>query len=65
MRLPQKLDWKDNVSDEDDRLLRGGSWGYYPGNCRSAHRSHNRPDDAYSSVGFHVVCLPQGPSLNA
>jgi len=51
-------------SDEDDRLLRGGSWDYYPRFCRSAYRNHYRPDDADYYVGFRVVCLPQGPSLN-
>jgi formylglycine-generating enzyme required for sulfatase activity len=51
-------------SDEDDRLLRGGSWSFYPGDCRSAYRFHFRPGDADVIVGFRVVCLPQGPSLN-
>jgi formylglycine-generating enzyme required for sulfatase activity len=49
---------------EKDRLLRGGSWLYDPGYCRSAHRSLGRPDIASNGVGFRVVCLPQGPSLN-
>jgi formylglycine-generating enzyme required for sulfatase activity len=47
-----------------ERLLRGGSWGGIPRYCRSAYRLHGRPDDAYSDVGFRVVCLPQDPSLN-
>jgi formylglycine-generating enzyme required for sulfatase activity len=46
------------------RLLRGGSWGDDPGDCRSAYRFHVRPVGAYYDVGFRVVCLPQGPSLN-
>jgi formylglycine-generating enzyme required for sulfatase activity len=46
------------------RLLRGGSWFYGPWYCRSACRSRLRPDDADSRIGFRVVCLPQGPSLN-
>ena len=46
------------------RLLRGGSWGGDPGRCRSAYRGRSRPDDANDDVGFRVVCLPQGPSLN-
>jgi formylglycine-generating enzyme required for sulfatase activity len=49
---------------EQLRLLRGGSWYTFPGYCRSAHRSHDQPDDAFISVGFRVVCLPQDPSLN-
>jgi formylglycine-generating enzyme required for sulfatase activity len=46
------------------RLLRGGSWDHAPRYCRSAYRNHIQPDDAYNFVGFRVVCLPQGPSLN-
>ena len=62
---PTKKDRKDNVSDEDDRLLRGGSWSSDPRYCRSANRIHNQPDLAsLNYVGFRVVCLPQGPSLN-
>jgi formylglycine-generating enzyme required for sulfatase activity len=32
--------------------------------CRSADRNHHRPVCANDDVGFRVVCLPQGPSLN-
>ena len=46
------------------KLLRGGSWFSNPGGCRSAYRDHVQPDDALNFVGFRVVCLPQGPSLN-
>ncbi len=46
------------------KLLRGGSWSNVSGCCRSAYRLPDRPDNAYSDVGFRVVCLPQGPSLN-
>jgi hypothetical protein len=46
------------------KLLRGGSWNFIPGSCRSASRNHFRPDYANDGVGFRVVCLPQGPSLN-
>ena len=46
------------------RLLRGGSWFDLPGLCRSAFRDHFDPDYANFNVGFRVVCLPQGPSLN-
>ncbi len=51
--------------DESRRLLRGGSWYGRPRGCRSAYRDHFRPVDADFNVGFRVVCLPQGPSLNA
>jgi formylglycine-generating enzyme required for sulfatase activity len=62
--------WVDAVEGEKSkeseklRLLRGGSWGDDPGACRSACRVRDRPDDAYDFVGFRLVCLPQGPSLN-
>jgi formylglycine-generating enzyme required for sulfatase activity len=46
------------------RLLRGGSWYDFPRFCRSAFRLHDRPGLADDLVGFRVVCLPQGPSLN-
>ena len=46
------------------KLLRGGSFGGLPRNCRSAYRNHYQPDDAFDFVGFRVVCLPQGPSVN-
>jgi formylglycine-generating enzyme required for sulfatase activity len=56
---------KSSKSGEKRKLLRGGSWNFDPRNCRSAYRFHILPGDAFSIVGFRVVCLPQGPSLNA
>ncbi|MFZ0409827.1 MAG: formylglycine-generating enzyme family protein [Cyanobium sp.] len=47
-----------------ERVLRGGSWFDFPGYCRSAFRGRNLPFNADSLVGFRVVCLPQGSSLN-
>jgi formylglycine-generating enzyme required for sulfatase activity len=55
---------KPSASDEEPRLLRGGSWLVIPGFCRSASRRRCHPDDANYGVGFRVVCLPQDPSLN-
>ena len=56
---------KDSEAEEEQpRLLRGGSWFDLPRGCRSAYRYHFLPDDANDLVGFRVVCLPQGPSLN-
>jgi formylglycine-generating enzyme required for sulfatase activity len=46
--------------DESTRLLRGGSWFDYPGDCRSAYRDYGHPDSQRYSVGFRVCCLPQG-----
>jgi formylglycine-generating enzyme required for sulfatase activity len=56
---------KSSKRGEESKLLRGGSWGLGPRGCRSAHRALVRPDDANGFIGFRVVCLPQGPSLNA
>jgi formylglycine-generating enzyme required for sulfatase activity len=53
------------TDDSESRLLRGGSWFNVPRYCRSACRYHYRPDYANDDVGFRVVCLPQGPSLNS
>jgi formylglycine-generating enzyme required for sulfatase activity len=57
--------WRNNNSEQDGaKLLRGGSWFISPWDCRSAYRDLNQPGGADLSVGFRVVCLPQGPSLN-
>jgi formylglycine-generating enzyme required for sulfatase activity len=56
---------KPSATDEEERLLRGGSWYNGPRNCRSAYRDRLLPVIASYHVGFRVVCLPQGPSLNA
>ena len=40
-----------------NKLLRGGSWGYNPGNCRSAFRLNSDLLDFYNhDIGFRVVC---------
>jgi formylglycine-generating enzyme required for sulfatase activity len=58
--------WLNKHADASDmsRLLRGGSWDLLPRNCRSAYRNFSLPVNAINFVGFRVVCLPQGPSLN-
>jgi formylglycine-generating enzyme required for sulfatase activity len=55
---------KERSGDVATRLLRGGSWLIVPRYCRSANRFRILPDDASLNIGFRVVCLPQGPSLN-
>jgi formylglycine-generating enzyme required for sulfatase activity len=50
------------------KLLRGGCWEDDPRPSRSAFRHRFQPVptvSAYDIIGFRVVCLPQGPSLNA
>jgi formylglycine-generating enzyme required for sulfatase activity len=39
----------------DSRVLRGGSWFFYGGNCRSAFRNDRRPDDRNLSLGFRLA----------
>ena len=56
--------WMNKDEKGGTRLLRGGSWHKFPGDCRSVCRYHVRADVASSRVGFRVVCLPQGPSLS-
>ncbi|BAY32672.1 hypothetical protein NIES2107_45620 [Nostoc carneum NIES-2107] len=44
-------------NDNQKRLLRGGSWGNVPWNCRSAYRDWGAPAYRYGSVGFRVVMV--------
>lgn len=41
-----------------NRVLRGGGWSSYGGNCRAAHRHLINPDYGYFNVGFRVVLAP-------
>ncbi|MEL6384159.1 MAG: formylglycine-generating enzyme family protein [Cyanobacteria bacterium J06626_18] len=44
-------------SDENEsRIFRGGSWGNYPWNCRSASRGTYRPVNRDNFIGFRVCC---------
>ena len=40
------------------RVIRGGSWGSNPGNCRSAFRDWNVPGGLFRNFGFRVVSVP-------
>jgi formylglycine-generating enzyme required for sulfatase activity len=44
-----------NETGGELRVLRSGSWGSYPGICRSAHRSGSTPDYRNNTIGFRVV----------
>ncbi len=48
----------DPVNGEGGRVkvVRGGSWLWYPGSCRSAARASFAPDYAADDIGFRVVC---------
>ncbi len=37
------------------RVIRGGSWYYYPAACRSAYRSGHQREERFIDVGFRVV----------
>ncbi|MEY2910873.1 MAG: hypothetical protein RLZZ184_182 [Cyanobacteriota bacterium] len=43
-------------TNQNARLLRGGSWDYNPENCRSAFRGNLNLDGSGNYVGFRVVC---------
>ncbi len=52
--------WLNPKAEENEwRLLRGGSWYYFPGGCRSAYRIIRHPGFQRGDVGFRVCCLPQ------
>ncbi|MGF1499014.1 MAG: formylglycine-generating enzyme family protein [Elainellaceae cyanobacterium] len=46
------------LTDEEStsRVIRGGSWGDVPRDCRSAYRDVYNPVNTYLIVGFRVVC---------
>ena len=50
--------WVESDRTETNRVLRGGSWDFNPGNCRSACRINLTRDDFNGSVGFRVCCVP-------
>jgi formylglycine-generating enzyme required for sulfatase activity/uncharacterized caspase-like protein len=61
-------DWHDNYANApndgnawtsqggDLKLLRGGSWGFNPGYCRSAYRNSTYLVNDGNNIGFRVVC---------
>jgi formylglycine-generating enzyme required for sulfatase activity len=57
-RYQNSIDLLVNTKDDNqDRLLRGGSWIGLPGSCRSAYRLKDAPDRDYYHYGFRVVCV--------
>jgi formylglycine-generating enzyme required for sulfatase activity len=45
-----------SISQSTFKVLRGGSWSYFPGYCRSACRYYADAGFGSSSLGFRVVC---------
>jgi formylglycine-generating enzyme required for sulfatase activity len=43
----------------NSKLLRGGSWYYFPRYCRSAYRDDYHPVNRNNVIGFRVCCLPR------
>ncbi|MGK7891779.1 MAG: formylglycine-generating enzyme family protein [Leptolyngbyaceae cyanobacterium] len=42
--------------ESDKRVLRGGSWFFFPDLCRSAFRNRRVPETRFNRTGFRVVC---------
>jgi formylglycine-generating enzyme required for sulfatase activity len=42
-----------------NRVLRGGSWDYYPQICRAAFRYYYWPAYRFNNIGFRLACAPQ------
>ncbi|MBK9369611.1 MAG: SUMF1/EgtB/PvdO family nonheme iron enzyme [Deltaproteobacteria bacterium] len=44
------------------RVLRGGSWNYWPGDARSAYRDRYSPSGSDGGLGFRLLlCPPERP----
>jgi len=50
--------WVESDRAETNRLLRGGSWGGSPPDCRSACRDFDPRDARNDGIGFRVCCVP-------
>jgi formylglycine-generating enzyme required for sulfatase activity len=50
--------WIDAEAEKDkSRIRRGGSWGSFPRNCRSAFRFNYLPRGSDLIIGFRVTCV--------
>ncbi|MTJ10199.1 formylglycine-generating enzyme family protein [Anabaena sp. UHCC 0204] len=70
-----QADWHDNYTNapkdgsawtslsDGTKVLRGGSWDFNPGACRSALRLNVNRDFGYNVIGFRVVCVSAARTL--
>jgi formylglycine-generating enzyme required for sulfatase activity len=49
--------WLENDRKTSNRLLRGGSWDYFPEDCRSSVRYVNARVIRNYGLGFRVSCV--------
>jgi len=47
--------WNENDSQVSFRSLRGGSWHFYPRDCRSAYRGRINADNRFNNIGFRLA----------
>ena len=53
---PQIEAKKENLRNDNNRVLRGGSWVYYQGFARAVFRLSSLPASRYDGFGFRVLC---------
>jgi len=54
---PRTQEYYKSDRNNQTKVMRGGSWDFFPRNCRSAFRFFLYPvDRVYFNVGFRVVC---------
>ncbi|MBI5564433.1 MAG: SUMF1/EgtB/PvdO family nonheme iron enzyme [Chloroflexi bacterium] len=51
-------DGREDLSGDESRVVRGGSWIGTEGSARCAYRDHYRPDSRLVSLGWRVVVFP-------
>ena len=51
-----------DLTTNETRHLRGGSWGNYPGSARAVYRLVDLPYIRYNDLGFRVVSVVPPPS---
>jgi serine/threonine-protein kinase len=53
-------EWTSSIFDEGQHVIRGGTFGDEPVDCRAASRSGFRPELRFSYVGFRLAWSPRG-----